>query len=98
MLHVYAALAQEERRLISTRTKEALAAAEARGKQLGSTGKILAAKNAAAAAARDQDLRPILQSMAGQSSRVSICAAAHEQPIRTSLVLASGLFQYAVRA
>ena len=80
MLHVYAALAQEERRLISTRTKEALAAAKARGKQLGSTGKILAAKNAAAAAARDQDLRPILQSMAGQSSRV-IARALTEQGI-----------------
>jgi DNA invertase Pin-like site-specific DNA recombinase len=35
MLHLYAALAEKERRMISVRTKDALAAAKARGKQLG---------------------------------------------------------------
>ena len=35
MLHVYAALAEKERALISTRTKDALAAAKARGQVLG---------------------------------------------------------------
>ena len=35
MLHLYAALAEKERRLISERTKAAMAAAKARGKRLG---------------------------------------------------------------
>src|ERR1700754_1165571 len=48
-LHIFAALAQEERRLISERTKAALAEAKRRGKILGSNGKNLAAKNRNAA-------------------------------------------------
>lgn len=44
-LHIFAALAQEERRLISERTKAALAEAKRRGVVLGSNGKYLAAKN-----------------------------------------------------
>ncbi len=38
MLHIYAAVAQEEARAISARMKAALAAAKARGKRLGSYG------------------------------------------------------------
>lgn len=44
-LHIYAALAQEERRLISERTKAALKAAKARGVSLGKSSKALAQKN-----------------------------------------------------
>jgi DNA invertase Pin-like site-specific DNA recombinase len=44
-LHIFAALAQEERRLISERTKAALAEAKRRGKILGTNGRNLAAKN-----------------------------------------------------
>ena len=44
-LHIFAALAQEERRLISERTKSALAEAKRRGKVLGANGRNLAAKN-----------------------------------------------------
>jgi DNA invertase Pin-like site-specific DNA recombinase len=38
MLHIYAALAEKERRLISARTKTALQAAKVRGKRLGRNG------------------------------------------------------------
>jgi len=48
-LHIFAALAQEERRLISERTKAALAEAKHRGVVLGSNGRNLAARNRKAA-------------------------------------------------
>ncbi len=44
-LHIFAALAQEERRLISVRTKAALAQAKARGTRLGVNGQQLAVMN-----------------------------------------------------
>lgn len=44
-LHIFAALAQEERRLISERTKAALQQAKKRGVELGKNGKLLAERN-----------------------------------------------------
>ena len=51
-LHIFAALAQEERRLISERTKAALAQAKKRGTKLGQNGRILAKVRKISAAAR----------------------------------------------
>jgi hypothetical protein len=57
MLHIYAALAEKERRLIPSRTKAALQAARVRGVQLGNRQP--GADNAAAVADRDAMLRPL---------------------------------------
>jgi DNA invertase Pin-like site-specific DNA recombinase len=67
MLHVYAALAEQERRMISERTKAALAQAKARGVKLGNQA--LADANKAEAAERDAGLRPVLVKLAGKSLR-----------------------------
>jgi len=60
MLHLYAALAEKERALISARTKEALAAAKKRGVELGKHGReVLAPKNKKAAQKRAESLRGV---------------------------------------
>ncbi|MDX1738344.1 MAG: recombinase family protein [Alphaproteobacteria bacterium] len=61
MLHVYAAMAEEEGRRISQRTKAALAAAKARGVELGKNGKVLAEKNKQNAQAFAETMRPIIE-------------------------------------
>ncbi len=66
-LHIYAALAEQERRMISERTKAGLRAARERGMVLGNTQMI--AKQQAAAAERDSALRETLRPMIGLPSR-----------------------------
>jgi DNA invertase Pin-like site-specific DNA recombinase len=82
LLHLFAALAEKERTLISRRTKDALAAAKARGVKLGGLrekGRELAAK----AQERAEALRPILAEFAGLSHRAA-AKALNERDIKTA--------------
>jgi DNA invertase Pin-like site-specific DNA recombinase len=82
LLHIYAAIAEQERRQISARTKAALASAKARGVRLGNPA--LAAANKAEALARAEELRPLLvELLARGCSRQAIADALNEQGIAT---------------
>lgn len=76
-IHIYAALAEQEREFISQRTKAALAEAKAKGKVLGGLREATAASNierAVAAKTRAEELLPILQPLLG----ASLCDLAFE--------------------
>jgi DNA invertase Pin-like site-specific DNA recombinase len=68
VLHMYAALAEKERRMISQRTRDALAALKAGGKKLGGIrpGTALKVRQAQERAA---ELQPVLAELAGLSAR-----------------------------
>jgi DNA invertase Pin-like site-specific DNA recombinase len=66
MLHLYAALAEKDRRLISERTRAALAAPKAKGKKLGG----IRPKTIQNANNRAKALRPILKELEGLSANV----------------------------
>ena len=70
LLHLFAALAERERRVIGERTRLALAAAKARGVKLGGTNKQSLA-NQAAARERAEKLRPILAELFALSARAA---------------------------
>jgi DNA invertase Pin-like site-specific DNA recombinase len=65
-LHIYAALAQQERKMISDRTRAGLAAAKARGVVLGNP--TLASGNRAAAADRANALREVFTELVSHSA------------------------------
>ena len=67
LLHIYAALAEQERRMISQRTRAALAAARKRGVKLGNPHVAIANKNAAVA--RAEFVRPLLIELEGHTTR-----------------------------
>jgi DNA invertase Pin-like site-specific DNA recombinase len=72
MINIYAAVAQEERRMISDRTKAGLRAAKERGVMLG--GPALPEINSARlkeAAARAQAIAPLLADLASLSARAA---------------------------
>lgn len=84
-LHIFAALAQEERRMISERTRSALQEARRRGVLLGQNGKILAEKHKREALDRAKHLEPLIRPLldAGLSLR-GIADALNEQGVVTA--------------
>jgi DNA invertase Pin-like site-specific DNA recombinase len=81
MLHLYAALAEKERRLISQRTKDALAAKKAQGVKLGGLN-AKGIRNRDEAKARAEALRPILAELSGLSAR-AIAAELNAREVAT---------------
>jgi DNA invertase Pin-like site-specific DNA recombinase len=81
MLHLYAALAEKERRLISQRTRDALAAKKAQGVKLGglNAGVI---KSRDEAKARAEALRPVLAELSNLSAR-AIAAELNRRAVPT---------------
>jgi DNA invertase Pin-like site-specific DNA recombinase len=81
MLHIYAALAEKERAMISERTKAALAAAKERGTKLGSPSSPALLRDRSDAFA--ENLRGIVEPILGCSSR-EIAAFLNERGIKTA--------------
>ena len=92
MLHLYAALAEKERRLIAERTRAALAVRKASGARLGNPTNLMDAGNlgrAAAKAAADEQARgllPILRSIKAEGSQTigAITQALNDRKIPTA--------------
>jgi hypothetical protein len=96
MLHLYAALAEKERRLISERTKAALAAKKASGIKLGNprniaqAGELGRSVQAATADKFVANLMPVVRAIqsTGATTLEAISQALNQRGIRTFLLLA----------
>jgi DNA invertase Pin-like site-specific DNA recombinase len=92
MLHLYAALAEKERKLISERTKAALAAKKAQGVRLGNRTNLAAARASAlastllAADAFAENVLPIIEQVraAGATSLRAIASSLNARGVRTA--------------
>jgi DNA invertase Pin-like site-specific DNA recombinase len=82
-LHIFAALAQEERRMIAERTKEALAAAKRRNVKLGANGKALAIANRQRAEEFAASIMPIIAAIGFGNSYSAIAVALNRMGLRT---------------
>lgn len=86
-LHIFAALAQEERRMISERTRSALQEAKRRGVTLGRNGKVLAEKHKREALERAKQIEPMIRPLLGKGLSLRAIADALN---RQGVVTASG--------
>ena len=89
LLHLFAALAERERRIIGERTRLALAAAKARGVKLGGTDE-QSIKNREAALARAEELRAVLSELCRPRNRGRIEQAPCRDANRPTLASADG--------
>lgn len=88
-LHIFAALAQEERRLISERTKAALAQTKNRGTVLGRNGRLLAEANRCAA---DKFAMVVADELPAGWRQFSYTAIAHHLNMRGILTITGKRF------
>jgi DNA invertase Pin-like site-specific DNA recombinase len=85
MLHIHAAMAEHERKLISERTTAGLERAKARGVKLGAYGRVLARRNRNQATEQARELRPVIEELrkAGKTTVRELMQELNRRGIRT---------------